>query len=58
MYGHNYSVSIISNISKLVDKDVKAFNQRQVKDKYTGIYCDATLISLGDIQYQKKLYTL
>ena len=59
MYGHHYSASTISNISKLVDNDVKAFHQRQVKDKYTVIYCDATFISLRrDTVSKEAVHTL
>lgn len=46
MYGHHYSAQTVSNISKLVDKDVKAFHHRVIKEKYTVIYCDGTYISL------------
>lgn len=42
MYGHHYSAGHVSNIGKLVDKDVKAFHSRRVKPNYVVIYCDAT----------------
>ena len=42
MYGHHYSAGHVSNIGKLVDKDVKAFHNRRVKANYVVIYCDAT----------------
>lgn len=42
MYGHHYSAAHVSNIAKLVDKDVKAFHSRRVKPNYVVVYCDAT----------------
>lgn len=42
MYGHHYSATHVSNIGKLVDKDVKAFHARRVKPNYVVIYADAT----------------
>ena len=42
MYGHHYSAGHISNLGKLVDRDVKAFHSRRVKPRYVAIYCDAT----------------
>lgn len=46
MYGHHYSATSVSNLAKLVDKDVKAFHERQVQAKYVAIYCDATFINV------------
>lgn len=54
MYGHNYSAQAVSNLAKLVDEDVKAFHNRQIKDRYTVIYCDATFISLRRDTVQKE----
>lgn len=41
MYGHHYSPATLSNITKLVDKDVKAFHSRPIKSRYVIFYCDA-----------------
>lgn len=46
MYGHHYSAQTIYNITKLVEEDVKAFHERQVKSRYVAIFCDATFISV------------
>lgn len=44
MYGQHYSAATVSNLAKLIDKDVQAFHQLQVKDKYVAVYCDATYL--------------
>ena len=46
MYGHHYSATTVSNLAKLLDKDVQAFHQRQVKPKYVAVYCDATFLNV------------
>jgi transposase-like protein len=54
MYGHHYSPATISNITKLVDEDVKAFHNRPVKERYVVIYCDATFLSVRRGSVQKE----
>ena len=54
MYGHYYSPATISNITKLVDKDVKAFHNRPIKQRYVVIYCDATFVSVRRDSVQKE----
>ena len=46
MYGQHYSAATVSNIAKLLDKDVQAFHQRQVKPNYVAVYCDATYLNV------------
>ena len=46
MYGQHYSAATVSNLAKLMDKDVKAFHHREVKARYVVIYCDATFINV------------
>jgi transposase-like protein len=46
MYGHHYSATTISNIAKLLDKDVKAFHGRTMKPRYVAVYCDATYLNV------------
>ena len=46
MYGHHYSAMTISNMAKLIDKDVQAFHTRIVKPNYVAIYCDATYLNV------------
>ncbi len=59
MYGHHYSPATISNITKLVDEDVKAFHNRPVKERYVVIYCDATFLSVRRDSVQKEaMHTL
>ena len=54
MYGHYYSPATISNITKLVDEDVKAFHNRPIKERYVVIYCDATFVSVRRDSVQKE----
>ncbi|MGI6215281.1 MAG: IS256 family transposase [Christensenellales bacterium] len=54
MYGHRYSPSVISNITKLVEKDVEAFHNRPVKERYAVIYCDAAFVSVRRDSVQKE----
>lgn len=46
MYGHYYSPSTISNITINLTKNIKAFHERKISDKYVAIYCDATFINV------------
>ena len=46
MVGHHYSATTISNIAKLLDKDVKAFHTRTVKPRVVAVYCDATYLNV------------
>lgn len=46
MYGHYYSASIVSQLSKIVNEDVKFFHERQVKANYVAIFCDATYLQV------------
>lgn len=46
IYGHHYSATTISNIAKLLDKDVKAFHGRTMKPRYVAVYCDATYLNV------------
>ncbi|HHT14964.1 MAG: transposase [Christensenellales bacterium] len=54
MYGHHYAPATISNITKLVDEDMKAFHNRLVKERYVVIYCDATFLSVRRGSVQKE----
>ena len=54
MYGHHYSPATLSNITKRVDKDVKAFHSRPIKSRYVMLYCDATFISVRRDSVQKE----
>ena len=59
MYGHHYSPATISNITKLVDADVKAFHNRSIKERYVVIYCDTTFLSVRRDSVQKEaMHTL
>lgn len=59
MYGHRYSPSVISNITKLVEKDVEAFHNRPVKERYAVIYCEAAFVSVRRDSVQKEaMHTL
>ncbi|NCC59837.1 MAG: hypothetical protein EOM12_02655 [Verrucomicrobiae bacterium] len=41
MYGQHYSATTVSKLAKLLDKNVQALHQRQVKPKYMAVYCDS-----------------
>jgi transposase-like protein len=46
LYGHHYSPSTMSNISKAVAEQVKKFHSRPLSDKYVVIFLDATYLSI------------
>lgn len=46
MYGHYYSPTTISNISKSVEDQVKTFHERHLSDKYAVILMDATYLNV------------
>ena len=46
LYGCYYSPQTISNITKVVQEEVKAFHSRELSKRYVGIYCDATYLPL------------
>ena len=54
MYGCHYSAQSISNITKIVQKEVDAFHQRALHNSYAAIYCDATFISVKRNTVQKE----
>jgi putative transposase len=42
MYGHHYSPQTVSNMTRIVEADLEAFNSRTFKNRYVAIYLDAT----------------
>ena len=54
MYGCHYSAQSISNITKIVQKEVDAFHQCSLHNSYAAIYCDATFISVKRNTVQKE----
>lgn len=46
MYGHVYSRQTISNISKVVEIETKAFHKRPLNKRYAVVYCDATYLNV------------
>src|SRR5699024_4983292 len=46
MYGHHYTPQTISNMTKAISKNVDAFNQRSLHNRYVCIYLDATYIAV------------
>lgn len=46
MYGHHYSAATISNMTKVVDELVDAFNKRPLASRYSCIFLDATVVPL------------
>lgn len=58
-YGHHYSPATISNITKLVDEDVKALHARSVQERYVVVFCDATFIPVRrDTVQREAMHTL
>ncbi len=46
MYGHAYSPTTISNITRSVEDHVKEFHSRKLNKRYTVVYGDATMINV------------
>ena len=46
MYGHHYCAATISNITQLVEDQVKVFHERAIKTQMAVIYCDATWLNV------------
>ncbi|WP_179185468.1 transposase, partial [Enterococcus faecium] len=46
MYGHHYTPQTMSNMTKVLTKEVNAFKSRALNDKYVAIFMDATYIPL------------
>ena len=44
MYGHHYSPTTISHLSKTFEEELAAYRQRPIKQDYVCLYCDATFI--------------
>ncbi len=46
MYGHHYTRQTISNMTKTMETQVRAFKERQLAKRYVCIYLDATFIAV------------
>ena len=46
MYGHHYTPQTISNMTKVLNEQVEAFNNRSLSSRYVCVYLDATYIAL------------
>lgn len=46
MYGHAYTPATISNMTKLVEENVKQFHERPLNKRYAVIFCDATYLNV------------
>lgn len=46
MYGHTYSKQTVSNITKAVEINVKAYHERTFTKRYVALFCDATMINV------------
>lgn len=44
MYGHHYSPTTISNLSKTFEDELKTYRQRPINRDYVCLFCDATFI--------------
>lgn len=44
MYGSNYSPASISNLSKVMAEEIKAYHERALKRDFVVLYCDATYL--------------
>lgn len=54
MYGHHYSPTTISNLTKVVDEQVQAFNNRRLDSKYICIFLDATVLPIRRVTVEKE----
>jgi len=54
MYGHHYSPSTISNMTMAVNEIVEAFNTRDLANRYTCIFLDATVIPVRRATVEKE----
>ena len=54
IYGHHYSPTTVTNITKQVEESVKEFHQRKVQSRYAVIYADATYVNLRRDTVQKE----
>lgn len=50
----SFSAATVSQLNKIVNRDVKAFRERSVKAKYMVIYCDATYLNLRQESVKKE----
>lgn len=46
MYGHHYTPQTISNMTMAVSKNVEAFQNRKLNNRYVCVYLDATYIAV------------
>lgn len=46
MYGHHYSPTTVSNITRIVEEQVQAFHSRVVRERYAVIFCDAAFLNV------------
>lgn len=44
MYGHHYSPTTISNLSKTFEEELSAYRQRPIQSDDVCLYCDATFV--------------
>ena len=54
MYGTHYSKSTVSNMTKAVDEQVQAFQQRRLASQYASVFYDATYLPLKRDTVQKE----
>jgi putative transposase len=54
MYGAHYSKATVSNMTKAVNEQVQAFQQRRLASQYAAIFLDATYLPLKRDTVQKE----
>ena len=54
MYGAHYSKATVSNMTKVVDEQVQAFQQRRLPSQYAAIFLDANYLPLKRDTVQKE----
>lgn len=54
MYGAHYSKATVSNMTKVVDEQVQAFQQRRLPSQYAAIFLDANYLPLKRDTGQKE----
>lgn len=46
MYGHHYSPQTVSNMTQAMNDEVEAYHNRQLSNRYSCVYLDATYIPI------------
>ncbi len=54
MYENYYSLTTISNISKVMKNEIEAYHKRKIKKDFVVLYCDATYLPVRGVSVAKE----